>query len=62
VIGQLRTEAAGRNWPVTLERADAATRAAAGIYGALSPSVARLTRELKATLDPAGILAAPLLA
>jgi len=62
MIRQLRTEAADRSWPVTLERADAATRTAAGIWGALSPSVARLTRELKATLDPAGILAAPLLA
>jgi glycolate oxidase FAD binding subunit len=62
VIRQLRTEAAGRRWPVTVERADAATRAAAGVWGALAPPVARLTRGLKATLDPAGILAAPLLA
>jgi glycolate oxidase FAD binding subunit len=62
VIRQLRTEAAGRYWPVTVERADAATRAAAGIWGALPPAVARLARGLKATFDPAGILATPLLA
>jgi len=62
LVRQLRSEAAGRGWPVTLERADAATRAEAGIWGALSPPVAQLTKQLKATLDPAGILAAPLLA
>jgi glycolate oxidase FAD binding subunit len=61
-VARLRSEAARRDWPVTLERADAATRAAAGVWGALSPTVARLTRGLKATFDPAGVLAAPLLA
>jgi len=61
-IQTLRADAALLHWPVTLERADAATRAAAGLWGALSPEVARLTREMKATFDPAGILAAPLLA
>ena len=60
-IRRLRAEAAVRRWPVTLERADAATRAAVGLWGALPPTVERLTRELKATFDPAGILAAPLL-
>jgi glycolate oxidase FAD binding subunit len=61
-IRRLRAEAAARRWPVTLERADAATRAAVGLWGALSPAVERLTRGLKATFDPAGVLAAPLLA
>jgi glycolate oxidase FAD binding subunit len=61
-IRRLRAEAAGRQWPVTVERADAATRAEAGIWGALPPPVARLARGLKATFDPAGILAAPVLA
>ncbi len=61
-VRRLRAEAAARRWSVTLERADAATRAAVGVWGALPPAVERLTRQLKATLDPAGILAAPLLA
>ena len=61
-IGRLRAAAAERRWPVTLERADAATRAAVGVWGALPPAVERLARDLKATFDPAGILAAPLLA
>ena len=61
-IARLRAEAAGVGWPVVLERADPATRAAAGVWGALPPAVERITRALKATFDPPGILAAPLLA
>ena len=56
---QLRVAAAARGWPVTLERADAATRAAVGIWGALPPGAERLARELR-TLFSAGTLAAPL--
>ncbi len=58
---RLRDDAAARGWPVTLERADAATRAAVGVWGALSPTVERLARTLKALFDPPGVLAAPLL-
>ena len=47
---------------MTLERADAATRTAAGVWGALPPAIERITRALQATFDPPGILAAPLLA
>jgi glycolate oxidase FAD binding subunit len=61
-IARLRAEAADHGWPVILERADPATRAAAGVWGALPPAVERITRALKATFDPPGILAAPLLA
>jgi len=61
-IRRLRAAAAERRWPVTLERADAATRAAAGVWGGLPPAAERLTRGLLATFDPAGVLAAPLLA
>jgi glycolate oxidase FAD binding subunit len=61
-VRRLRADAAARHWPVTLERADAATRAAVGVWGALPPAAERLTRELRALFDPAGSLAAPLLA
>ncbi len=61
-VRRLRAEAAARRWPVTVERADAATRAAAGLWGALPPIAERLTRRLKATFDPPGILATPLFA
>jgi len=61
-IQRLRLEAARRGWPLTVERADAATLAATGVWGALAPTVERLARALHATFDPAGILAAPLLA
>lgn len=61
-IQRLRLEAARRAWPLTVERADAATLAATGVWGALTPTVERLARALHATFDPAGILAAPLLA
>lgn len=61
-VRRLRTEAAARLWPVTLERADAATRAAVGVWGALPPGAERLARALGHLFDPAGTLAAPLLA
>ena len=54
--------AARRGWPVTLERADAATRQAVGVWGALAPGVRHLTEALRATYDPNGVFAVPLLA
>jgi len=61
VARRLRGDAATRGWPVTLERADAPTRAAVGVWGALPPAAERITRALKALFDPPGCLAAPLL-
>ena len=61
-MARLRADAARHGWPVILERADPATRTAAGVWGALPPAVERITRALQATFDPPGILAAPLLA
>jgi glycolate oxidase FAD binding subunit len=58
----LRAVAARRGWPVTLERADATTRQAVGVWGALAPGVRRLTEALRATYDPNGVFAVPLLA
>jgi glycolate oxidase FAD binding subunit len=58
---RLRDDAATRGWPVTVERADAATRAAVGVWGALPPAAERITRALKDLFDPPGCLAAPLL-
>lgn len=60
-VGRLRAEAAERSWPVTLERADPATRAAVGVWGALPAGAERLARELGRLFDPAGTLAVPLL-
>ena len=59
-VVRLRAQAALHRWPVTLERADAATLAGVGLWGALPPAVERLTRALRRVFDPAGILAAPL--
>ena len=61
-VRALRAAAAARGWPVTLERADAATRSAVGIWGALPEGAARLARELRALFDPVGSLASPLFA
>jgi len=47
---------------VTLERSDAALRAAAGVWGALEPGARRLTERLRAAHDPNGVFAVPLLA
>jgi len=58
----LRAAAAARGWPVTIERADAATRSAVGIWGALPAGAGRLARELRALFDPHESLAAPLFA
>jgi glycolate dehydrogenase FAD-binding subunit len=56
----LRAEAAARGWPVTLERADAATRRAVGVWGALPPSISTLAQALRSTFDPGACLATPL--
>jgi glycolate oxidase FAD binding subunit len=58
----LRADAAQAGWPVTLERADPATREAVGVWGALPPGVERLVRDLHATFDPLHLFAVPLLA
>jgi glycolate oxidase FAD binding subunit len=58
---RLRADAAARRWPVTLERADALTRSAVGVWGALPAAAERLTRHLRDVFDPAGVLAVPLL-
>jgi len=57
----LRASAARRGWPVVLDRADAAVRAAAGVWGALQPGTQRLTEQLRRTFDPNGIFAVSLL-
>lgn len=62
VVHALRAALAGRGWPVTLERADAPTREAAGVWGALAPGVRQLTDALRATFDPNGVFAVPLVA
>jgi glycolate oxidase FAD binding subunit len=56
----LRADAAAAGWPVTLERADAATREAVGVWGALPSGVERLVRDLRATFDPLRLFAVPL--
>ena len=61
-VHALRDSAARRGWPVTLERSDAALRAAAGVWGALEPGARRLTERLRAAHDPNGVFAVPLLA
>lgn len=58
----IRGEAASRGWPVTLERADAATREGVGLWGALPDGVPGLVRALRATFDPLHLFAVPLLA
>lgn len=60
-IADLRQAAARRGWPVTLERADAATRAAAGVWGALPAGALQLTRALRAAFDPDSVFDVPLL-
>jgi len=59
-VRSVRAAAARHGWPVTLERADAATRAAAGLWGAMDAGAARLARALRATLDPDDVFAVPL--
>ncbi len=61
-VRALRERAARRGWPVTLERADAATRAAVGVWGAMPPGPRRLTETLRAIYDPNGVFAVPLFA
>ena len=61
-VRRLRDDAAARGWPVTLERAAPALRAAVGVWGALPPTVERLTRAARACFDPPATFAVPLLA
>jgi len=61
-VAAIRLDAAGRGWPVTLERADAATRESVGLWGALPPGVDGLVRDLRATFDPLHLFAVPLVA
>jgi len=61
-LGSLREAAALHGWPVTLERADAALREAAGVWGALDPGVRRLAERLRGVFDPNRVFAVPLLA
>jgi glycolate oxidase FAD binding subunit len=59
-LRRLRESCAARRWPVTLERADAATRAAAGVWGGLDPRVRTLAESLRRVFDPNGVFAVPL--
>ena len=59
-IAGLREAAARRGWPVTLERAPVALRAAAGVWSAAPPTAMRLARGLRAVFDPDGVFEAPL--
>lgn len=59
-IARLRAVTAARGWPVTLERAGADLRAAAGIWGALPAGTLRLARSLRAAFDPNGVFEVPL--
>ena len=60
VAAAIRVDAARRGWPVTLERADAATRASVGVWGALPAGVGGLIERLRAVFDPLKLLAVPL--
>ena len=59
-LRRLRAACAERRWPVTLERADAETRASAGVWGALDDGVARLADALRRVFDPNGVFDVPL--
>jgi glycolate oxidase FAD binding subunit len=58
----IRTDASRRGWPVTLERADPATRDAVGVWGALPAGTDTLVAALRRTFDPLHLFAVPLLA
>ena len=60
-VRDLRAAAARRGWPVVLDRADAAVRDAAGVWGALPPGAQRLTERLRRSFDPNGVFAVPIL-
>jgi hypothetical protein len=60
-IAALRADAGRRGWPVTLERAPAALRAEAGVWGALAPGARRLAEAVRRALDPNGVFAVPVL-
>jgi glycolate oxidase FAD binding subunit len=59
-VAALRSAAARRGWPVTLERAGPALREEAGITGSLSPGARRLAEEVRLAFDPNGVFAVPL--
>lgn len=58
----LRDRADRRGWPVTLERADAATRASVAVWGSLPGRADAIARRLREVFDPNGVFAVPLLA
>jgi glycolate oxidase FAD binding subunit len=60
-IAALRVDAARRGWPVVLERAGAALRAEAGVFGALAPGTRRLAEAVRRALDPNGVFSVPVL-
>jgi glycolate oxidase FAD binding subunit len=60
-IAALRAAAERRGWPVVLERAPAALRAEAGVWGALAPGTRRLAEAIRRALDPDGVFAVPVL-
>lgn len=55
-LARLRRAAAEHEWPMTLERAPWAVRAAVGHFGAYREGVHRIVHGLRAAFDPAGIL------
>jgi glycolate oxidase FAD binding subunit len=59
-LRRLRAACVGRRWPVTLERADAATRLAAGVWGGLDRRERSLADALRRVFDPDGVFAVPL--
>jgi hypothetical protein len=59
-ITALRSAAAARGWPVTLEQAGDALQREIGIWGAMNPGALALARSLRATLGPEGTHEVPL--
>jgi glycolate oxidase FAD binding subunit len=57
-----RERAARRGWPVTLERADAATLAGVAVWGSLPGRAEAIARRLREVFDPNGVFAVPLFA
>lgn len=56
----LRSACRDRGWPVTLERADAATREVIGVWGAMDAGARRLAADLRRVFDPNGVFDVPL--
>jgi len=59
-IQNLREIAAGRDWPLTLERAQWDVLSVVGHYGAYRDAVGNLVASLRGVFDGRGILVAPL--